>query len=55
MAVDPAEIVAATRLDKKRTSQARTPFVLVREPGDVAHGQDVADDDVALAVRQLLP
>jgi shikimate kinase/3-dehydroquinate synthase len=55
MAVDPAEIVAATRLDKKRTSQARTPFVLVREPGDVVHGQDVADDDVALAVRQLLP
>jgi shikimate kinase/3-dehydroquinate synthase len=51
--VDPAEIVAATRLDKKRTSQARTPFVLVRAPGDVVHGQDVADDDVALAVREL--
>jgi shikimate kinase/3-dehydroquinate synthase len=53
-AVDPDEILAATRLDKKRTSQARTPFVLVRAPGDVVHGQDVADDDLALAVRELL-
>jgi shikimate kinase/3-dehydroquinate synthase len=53
--VDPEAIVAATRLDKKRTSQARTPFVLVRAPGDVVHGQDVADDDVAMAVRELLP
>ncbi|HEV7750464.1 MAG TPA: bifunctional shikimate kinase/3-dehydroquinate synthase [Baekduia sp.] len=52
-AVDPEAIVAATRLDKKRTSQARTPFVLVRAPGDVVHGQDVADDDVVLAVREL--
>jgi shikimate kinase/3-dehydroquinate synthase len=51
--VDPGEILAATRLDKKRTDTARTPFVLVREPGDVVHGQDVADDDVALAVREL--
>jgi shikimate kinase/3-dehydroquinate synthase len=51
--VDPQTIVAATRLDKKRTATARTPFVLVRAPGDVVHGQDVADDDVALAVREL--
>jgi shikimate kinase/3-dehydroquinate synthase len=51
--VDPQTIVGATRLDKKRTSQARTPFVLVRAPGDVVEGQDVADDDVALAVREL--
>jgi shikimate kinase/3-dehydroquinate synthase len=27
--------------------------VLVRAPGDVVHGQDVADDDVVLAVREL--
>jgi shikimate kinase/3-dehydroquinate synthase len=53
--VDPAAIVAATRLDKKRTSQARTPFVLVRAPGDVVEGQDVADHDVALAVAELAP
>jgi shikimate kinase/3-dehydroquinate synthase len=52
--VDPDEIVAVTRLDKKRTSQARTPFVLVRAPGDVVHGQDVADDDLARAVRELI-
>jgi shikimate kinase/3-dehydroquinate synthase len=51
--VDPEAIVAATRLDKKRTETARTPFVLVRGPGDVVHGQDVSDDDVALAVREL--
>jgi shikimate kinase/3-dehydroquinate synthase len=50
---DPDAIVAATRRDKKRTSQARTPFVLVRGPGDVVHGQDVPDDDLALAVREL--
>jgi len=52
-AVDAEAVVAATRLDKKRTSQARTPFVLVRAPGDVVEGQDVGDDDVALAVREL--
>jgi shikimate kinase/3-dehydroquinate synthase len=51
--VDPEQILAATRRDKKRTDTARTPFVLVRAPGDVVHGQDVADDDVALAVREL--
>jgi shikimate kinase/3-dehydroquinate synthase len=53
--VDPEAVVAATRLDKKRTDTARTPFVLVRAPGDVVHGQDVSDDDVALAVRELTP
>jgi shikimate kinase/3-dehydroquinate synthase len=52
--VDPDAILAATRRDKKRTDTARTPFVLVRAPGDVVHGQDVADDDVALAVRELI-
>ncbi|WP_445150228.1 bifunctional shikimate kinase/3-dehydroquinate synthase [Baekduia sp. Peel2402] len=51
--VDPDAILAATRRDKKRTDTARTPFVLVRAAGDVVHGQDVADDDVALAVREL--
>jgi shikimate kinase/3-dehydroquinate synthase len=51
--LDADAILAATRRDKKRTDTARTPFVLVRAPGDVVHGQDVADDDVALAVREL--
>jgi shikimate kinase/3-dehydroquinate synthase len=53
LGVDPDAILAATRRDKKRTDTARTPFVLVRGPGDVVHGQDVADDDVALAVAEL--
>jgi shikimate kinase/3-dehydroquinate synthase len=52
--IDPDAIVAATRLDKKRLATARTPFVLVRRPGEVIEGQDVADDDMALAVRELL-
>jgi shikimate kinase / 3-dehydroquinate synthase len=51
--VDPGAVLAASRRDKKRTDTARTPFVLVRAPGDVVEGQDVADDDVALAVREL--
>ena len=51
-AVDPDEVVALTRRDKKRTAQ-RTPFVLVAEPGDVRHGHDVADDDLRAAVAEL--
>jgi shikimate kinase/3-dehydroquinate synthase len=51
--VDPEAVVAATRLDKKRTSEARTPFVLVRAPGDVVEGQAVDDDDLLPAVREL--
>jgi shikimate kinase / 3-dehydroquinate synthase len=52
--VDPAAILAGTRRDKKRTDTARTPFVLVRAPGDVVHGQDVGDDDVTRAVAELI-
>ncbi len=51
--LDADAILAATRRDKKRTDTARTPFVLVRAPGNVVHGQDVADDDVARAVAEL--
>lgn len=51
-AVDPEEVVALTRRDKKRTGE-RTPFVLVAEPGDVRHGHDVADDDLRAAVAEL--
>jgi shikimate kinase/3-dehydroquinate synthase len=50
--VDPAEVVEATRRDKKRTGAA-VPFVLVEGPGDVRHGQEVGDRDVAAAVEEL--
>jgi shikimate kinase/3-dehydroquinate synthase len=53
--VDVDAVVAATRRDKKRRGTERTPFVLVRAPGDVVHGQPVADDDLASAVRELAP
>jgi shikimate kinase/3-dehydroquinate synthase len=51
-AIDPAEVVAATRSDKKRLG-AHTPFVLVHGPGDVRRGATVADADVLAAVREL--
>jgi shikimate kinase/3-dehydroquinate synthase len=50
--VEPAEVVEATRRDKKRTG-ATVPFVLVNEVGDVQHGQAVDDRDVAAAVEEL--
>jgi shikimate kinase/3-dehydroquinate synthase len=49
---DPADVVAATRLDKKRVGD-RVPFVLVRAPGDVVFGQRVAAADVLSAVEEL--
>ncbi|MCP9490051.1 MAG: bifunctional shikimate kinase/3-dehydroquinate synthase [Solirubrobacteraceae bacterium MAG38_C4-C5] len=52
--VDPDGVVALTRRDKKRTG-ARTPFVLVAQPGDVRHGHDVADDELRAAVAELTP
>jgi shikimate kinase/3-dehydroquinate synthase len=51
-AIDPAEVVAATRADKKRLG-AHTPFVLVHAPGDVRPGARVADEDVLAAIRDL--
>ena len=50
--IDPATVVAATKLDKKRVGD-RVPFVLVRAPGDVVFGQRVAADDVLAAVAEL--
>jgi shikimate kinase/3-dehydroquinate synthase len=47
-------IVAATGLDKKRTAGG-LGFVLVREPGDVVHGEPVADADLRAAVEELRP
>ena len=46
------EIVAATAHDKKRVA-ANVPFVLVRTPGDVVTGQEVADAELRAAVREL--
>jgi shikimate kinase / 3-dehydroquinate synthase len=49
---DPDEIAAATQRDKKRTG-AEVPFVLVRAPGDVVHGERVTPGALAAAVREL--
>ncbi|MGH2942968.1 MAG: 3-dehydroquinate synthase, partial [Solirubrobacteraceae bacterium] len=50
---DPAAVVAATRLDKKRVG-GRVPFVLVRAPGDVRYGERVGSEEVLAAVRELV-
>jgi shikimate kinase/3-dehydroquinate synthase len=49
---DPAAVVAATRLDKKRRGED-VPFVLVRAPGDVVFGRRVSPDAVVAAVSEL--
>ena len=49
---EPADVVAATRLDKKRRG-AEVPFVLVRAPGDVSFGERVAPDALLAAVSEL--
>jgi shikimate kinase/3-dehydroquinate synthase len=51
--LDAEEIAAATRRDKKRVGED-VPFVLVRAPGDVRHGQTVDDATLRAAVRELL-
>jgi shikimate kinase/3-dehydroquinate synthase len=48
------EVVAAVAHDKKRVGAASTPFVLVRAPGDVRVGCEVADDDLRAAVAELV-
>jgi shikimate kinase / 3-dehydroquinate synthase len=52
--VDPEAVVAATALDKKRLAGAPTPFVLVRAPGDVVHGQPVDPADLRAAVAEVV-
>ena len=49
---DPATVVAATKLDKKRRGDD-VGFVLVREPGEVVYGQRVRAEDVLAAVVEL--
>ncbi len=50
--VDVEQIVEATARDKKRIG-AHVPFVLVKAPGDVVTGQEVADTDLRAAVAEL--
>ena len=51
--IEVEEIVAATARDKKRLG-AHVPFVLVRAPGEVVTGQEVADADLRGAVAELI-
>ncbi len=46
------DVIAATRRDKKRLG-ANVPFVLVRAPGDVEFGCEVAPEELAAAVEEL--
>ncbi|HSZ13649.1 MAG TPA: bifunctional shikimate kinase/3-dehydroquinate synthase [Solirubrobacteraceae bacterium] len=46
-------VVEATGRDKKRLGGADVPFVLVRAPGDVQFGCEVAREDLRAAVREL--
>jgi shikimate kinase/3-dehydroquinate synthase len=50
---DPEEVVAATRMDKKRVGD-NVPFVLVQAPGEARFGQRVAAADVLAAVEELV-
>ncbi|WP_320672651.1 bifunctional shikimate kinase/3-dehydroquinate synthase [Patulibacter defluvii] len=51
--IDVDEVHAATARDKKRLGSAPVPFVVVREPGDVRYGQQIADRDVRAAIEEL--
>ncbi len=51
--VDPAEVAAATRRDKKRVGET-TPFVLVDAAGDVQHGHEVAPSALAAAIEEVV-
>ncbi len=50
----PEAVLAAIARDKKRVS-SHVPFVLVRAPGEVSHGCEVAAEDVRAAVAELAP
>ncbi len=50
---DPADVVAATRLDKKRRGDD-VPFVVVRAPGDVRFGESVSPQALRHAIDELL-
>jgi shikimate kinase/3-dehydroquinate synthase len=50
--IEVEQVVAATARDKKRVG-VHVPFVLVKAPGDVVTGQEVADADLHAAVAEL--
>jgi shikimate kinase/3-dehydroquinate synthase len=50
---DPADVMRATQLDKKRTGGGSVPFVLVAAPGDVRPGQPVPEGELRAAVEEL--
>jgi shikimate kinase / 3-dehydroquinate synthase len=52
--VDPDAVLGAVALDKKRLGEGPVPFVLVRAPGDVRHGEQVDPDEVRAAVGELV-
>jgi shikimate kinase/3-dehydroquinate synthase len=52
-AIDVDVVQEATTRDKKRLGSAPVPFVVVREPGDVRYGQQLAAKDVRRAIAEL--
>lgn len=52
--VDAEAVVAATARDKKRVGGDGPPYVLVRAPGDVTHGNAVDEAAVRAAVDELV-
>ncbi|HTR89931.1 MAG TPA: 3-dehydroquinate synthase, partial [Solirubrobacteraceae bacterium] len=51
--VSPAEVVAASRLDKKRLGEGPVPFVLMNAPGEPRIGCPVDPSEVEAAVAEL--
>jgi len=51
--LDVEDVLAATRLDKKRVGES-VPFVLCAAPGEVRHGVEVDPGDVRAAVVELI-
>ncbi len=52
-AIDVEAVHAATARDKKRLGAQPVPFVIVRAPGDVRYGQQLAARDVRAAIAAL--
>ena len=52
--LDLEQVIFATAKDKKRTGEGPVPFVLVRAPGDVVHGQTVPPAQMRAAIRELI-